>query len=186
MRRLVGFVLAVAATACTLIGSTATRLAPATLPRSAPIGEPATWTIVADSSSGNVDFADVRADLAVAGIVTLWTRAEVMRCVTAYTTSQSDGTTVYHIHQLGPAEVSFADSTGVWTYHSTRGYGSELRDYVCADTMPMLHTHLIDNGWLTAPSDIDFNTLRKRSGIPFGLLLSVVPGDSAILHLYKR
>lgn len=82
-------------------------------------------------------------------------RKERALCVDQYDT-RPDGTVVVQ-RLVAPDTVIAADSVGI--------------EYRCPRPMPVLHTHLIENGWRYRPSPTDSNSLRTRSA-PFSILMS--------------
>ncbi len=85
-------------------------------------------------------------------------RREIALCVTAFDVVEHYAL----VYQLGPANVSRADSLAIW--------GREDED-LCPAGQPVLHSHVVRNDWFLIPSPVDSETARHSSA-PFQVLMS--------------
>lgn len=81
-------------------------------------------------------------------------RTEKAACIQQWQV-RPDGTVV--VQKIVPATIEYSDSVNVISR--------------CPAPLPVLHTHLIENGWRYTPSPTDSNTARKQP-FPFQLMMS--------------
>lgn len=162
MKRLLGFVLAVAGVLAVTAAKAPAKVAPVRL-----------------------DISAVMPDIAVLAGLSWRLGTEQARCVTKDRVERGEnGVVTITVLAIGPAEVAVSDSMHVWVYPSRDARG-EMKPQVCGDSMPGIHTHLPINGELNPyPSDDDEYSLTIRPRVRYSILVVVADSDHAAVGVY--
>lgn len=125
----------------------------------------------------------VRKELSVMATVSYHLRREQSRCVTRWRMERTGGELHITLLALGPSEVAWSDSLNVAFYPTRTSWDSTFATRVCSDSLPDIHSHIVDNGMLYDPSEVDMET-AQRSPALFRFLMSVPDSANYRLTLY--
>lgn len=104
------------------------------------------------------------------------TRKEQALCVTLWAIVHEGGERfAFALLRVGPSRPYHSDSLKVWTVDG-QGF--------CPDSMPNVHTHVVQNAVWGRPSDFDIQVAENAPSPPFRVLVSVKPLAGAVLTLY--
>lgn len=125
----------------------------------------------------------VISELSVMAAITHQLHTEQSRCITRWRMERNNGRLTISVLALGPAEVAAADSVQIWFYPARVAWDTSFVPRVCGDSLPDVHSHIVNNGYLFVPSDIDSATAARHPA-PFRLLMSVIDSSRMSVRVY--